>query len=244
MLALLLPFLCMADPGPAGPSALAPGFEDLEGAMATLEAQADRAEASQVATARIHNRLAERLASGQEVPCDDIALLPLLGRTPPLLAAWRASAQTARMDLARLERLARSATLAPVLDARTRARIEALEERVRPQASTWLEASAWQSRFVAPILERCRPALVPGPGLPDPLDPDRPAQGSVAILGVGGGRVCPVDLPADGSVVVLPSPEACYGPEDCACFGEPVLPGAVLGPTPDRPSAVAPPAGR
>ena len=230
MHAALLPLLLATDVVLAQPAGLAPGFSELDAALSTLEAQAVRAEASAVALERIHNLLGGFLATGREIPCDT----PTLARTPPLLAAWRASTQTARMDLARLRRVATSPTLAPALDVRTRARVEALEGRVEQLAPAWLEAAAWQSRFVDPILERCQPILVAGPGLPDPLAPDRPAQGPVAVLGTGGGRVCPGDHPADGSVTILAVPEACYGPEDCACFAESLLPGAVLGPPAGR----------
>ncbi len=226
--ALLLALLAVRS-ALADPSALAPGFTELDAAVTTLKAQAVRAEASQVALERIHNRLAERLAAEGAVLCED----PTLARTSSLLAAWRASAQTARMDLARLRRVASSSTLAPVLDARARADLETLTARVDRQVPAWLEAAAWQSRFVDPVLERCQPVLAPGPGLPDPLAPERPATGPVAVVGFGGGLVCPGDHPADGGVVVLPAPEACYGPVDCACFVEPVLPGAVLGPPPE-----------
>ena len=50
-----------------------------------------------------------------------------------------------------------------------------------------------------------------------------------AVIGLGGGRLCPDDLPADGKVVVLKGTSACYSAEGCDCDPAMVLPGAVLG---------------
>lgn len=66
-------------------------------------------------------------------------------------------------------------------------------------------------------------------------------EGPVALAGIGGGRLCPMDAPADGSVWIAPTGRACYSAGPCGCAPEPVEPGAVLGPgQPTSPPQAAP----
>lgn len=198
-----------------------------------------RAQAMATALVRIHNRWAELLATHTApTSCEANPHLPLLRRSPLLLEAWRDAAQSARAEWARLERLAADRALQSVWTEDDRNELEHLRTEIAEQAPAWMEARAWQEQLVTPTLQRCPGAPTAGPGLGEMQQP-------VAVLGVGGGWICPGDIPAQQVVVVLDDPRACWGELDCACLAEPVLPGAVLGPEVDsemegRPEDAAP----
>lgn len=226
MLALLLVLASgAADPPPVvDPARLAPGFRELDDHLRRTRNLVERAEALQTAVARIHNHHAERRATGHSPSCEDREALSVLARAPHFLSAWRDTAQSARVAADTLREVAGASTLAPVLDETTQDRVEDLLERAGSVARACHEALAWHRRYAALYLLACEPDPEPGPGL------GRPAEGPVAVMGLGEGLLCPGDRPAGGQVQVLPEAEACYGVEACACLPDPVAPGAVLGP--------------
>jgi len=206
------------------PALLAPGPGELRAQTARLEAQLAEADAVGVAEARIHNRLAEGpLRQGRAALCEGEENRSLLARSRLFGAAYRDRVQSARASADRLRRMLAEPTLEPVLVPEERARAEALLARVEEHARRYGEMAAWQARHLEPALSRCRPALAPAPGLAGPRG------AGTAVAGVGGGLVCPGNHPADGSVVVLPEPLACWDEASCRCAPMPVTPGAVLG---------------
>ena len=122
-------------------------------------------------------------------------------------------------------------TVSPLLDDDDLSRGEDLRRVVTEHTLVWLEAAAWQERFVDPTARRCAPELAVAPGIPYAGAPAI-TQGPVpvAILALGGATVCPGAEPADGRVVVVPEGKACLGAEDCSCEPLDVLPAQVLGP--------------
>ncbi len=218
---------------------LAPGPALLAEESAALERRLLAAEAVGEAVIRLQNRIGERLAAGAKV-CADPEARELVARVKPFGAAWRDAAQAARAQSERVEHLRQAPTLAPLLDDAERGRLERLHRRAEKTARLFLEARAWQRQHVEPQASRkgrgaetCPEVPSVGPGLA-PGEPATAAsgdvEGAVAVIGIGGGRLCPANLPADG-VAVLESPRACWDPDDtCTCKPEPVLPGAVLGP--------------
>lgn len=218
-LVLLLPLLLAAGPSPAE---LAPGPVELSEALKSLDERLDQAEAIGQALARVHNEVADKgLRSG--TPACDAPVVAVAARSVPLGLALRDATQSARAQATRLSRIAEAPTAAPVAEgplaepiAADLARVEVLEKR-------WAEVSAWQASYLNPLLRKCKPALTPGEGLGEAT------QGAVAVLAVGGRRVCPMDLPAEG-VVLAPEGKACVGDAGCDCKPLAVLPAAVLGP--------------
>jgi hypothetical protein len=110
-------------------------------------------------------------------------------------------------------------------------KIQALSARASAAAESWLERAAWQKAFVEPAFSRCAATLRAADGVTSEA---ARAPGEellvVAVAGIGGGVICPSGIAADGRVVVLESPVACYGTKECDCALSAVLPGAVLGP--------------
>ncbi len=222
------------DPGapPAAPlvppRALAPDHAYFTQALAESEGAVRAVVALGGALARVHNGWAERQARG--VPaCDDREAVALAARAPVLGAAYRDAVQTVRVRASRLTRLVVSPVLTPLLGARERDRVDAVLRASRDHARAYLEASAWQSAHLHGWATRCKPELAPVGGLVSRAtrsDPDA----ATAVIGVGGGRVCPVDLPADGRAVVVLGGAACYAPAQCDCTPVQVLPAAVIGP--------------
>jgi hypothetical protein len=84
---------------------------------------------------------------------------------------------------------------------------------------------------VSPASAPCVREVAAAPGVAEPISVGRPveAQG-VAVIGLGGGLLCPGWQAADGRVVVVRGGQACYGVADCSCEPARVLPGAVLAP--------------
>jgi hypothetical protein len=204
---------------------LAPDVQQYEARVRELESKLVRAEAIHVALSRVQNQIAERLKAGVG-PCVDAAGQSLVARTRVLGPALRDGAQAARAEHARVRALRDSPTVAPLLGAPEQSRLDALTERVKAASRRYLVALEWNRRFI-PDEEKCAAAVQPAPGLSAP--DGATARGPVAVIGVGGGRICPWQMRAEG-VVVLDRPEACYAHQECACTPKPVLPGAVIGP--------------
>lgn len=221
--------LCLIVLLAADPSRLTPSPADLDAAVAELDGRLVEAEALAEATARLQNALVEAGALSRK-PCSEAADAALVTRAATFGAAWRSAAQAARASADRLRPLLDAPTVTPLLEPAARARAEALLARADADARLYLEASAWQARFLTPGASRCPAALAVAPGLPR-TEPDRErAAPAVAFAAVGGGRVCPMDQPADGGVFVAPAGRACWSADACGCEPQPVLPGAVLGP--------------
>lgn len=213
----------------ADPARLAPSPADLDAAFGELESRLVEAEALADATARLQNAWVESGAPGRP-PCSDPADAALVARAAAFGREWQAAAQAARASGDRLRPLLEAPTLAPLLEPVARARAEGLLARVDLDVARYAEASAWQGRYLTPASARCPAPLAPAAGLAR-SEPDLPGGApAVALAAVGGGRICPMDLPADGRVVVSPTGRACLGVSGCGCEPVLVLPGAVLGP--------------
>ncbi|HYX93039.1 MAG TPA: hypothetical protein VE782_15840 [Myxococcaceae bacterium] len=204
---------------------LAPDVQLYETRLRVLEDKLVRAEAIHVALSRMQNQLAERLKAGLG-PCADATGESLVARTRVLGPALRDAAQAARAELARVRALRESPTVAPLLGGPEQSRLDALTERVKSASRRYLVALEWNRRFI-PDESRCAARVQASPGLPAP--DGAPNRGPVAVIGAGGGHICPGQLRAEG-VIVLDRPEACYALQDCACSPKPVFPGAVIAP--------------
>jgi hypothetical protein len=217
---------------------IAPGPAELRASLETLEARLAEAEAVGRAAERLQNAWGTALAAGVRAPCAaDPAAHAVAARVVAFGAAWRDAAQRARAEDGRLAGWVSSETVAPLLDPETGARVASARARVQAQSDAWMEFLGWQARYFTPTATGCTSALsaAPGVALALPVAPDERSL-PVAIIGVGGGTVCPVGAPADGRVVLLPNAVACMGDGDCSCAPAPVSPGAVLFGRPGRPS--------
>jgi hypothetical protein len=227
LFALVLVFLA-----PLAPAALAPGPHELDAAVAGMDARVARMEAIETALGRVQGAWAEKLAAGEKPdPCSDPAAASLVARSRALGRAYRDAVQSSRAQLTRLEYLWSAPTVSPLLDDDDLSRGEDLRRIVTEHTLVWLEAAAWQERFVDPTARRCDPDLAVAAGIAYAGAPAI-TQGPVpvAILALGGATVCPGAEPADGRVVVVPSGKACLGSSDCTCEPVDVLPAEVLGP--------------
>lgn len=229
-LVLALALSAEAPPALVSPRALAPDYAYFATTLAEAEGAVREVVALGSALARTHNAWAERQTKTAP-PCDDLDAASLAARAPVLGAAYRDAIQTARARASRLTRLVVSPVLTPLLGARDRDRADRVVRATRDHARGYLEASAWQSTHVAAWSVRCKPELRPVAGIvsraPRTTAESDPAT---AVIGLGGGRVCPGGHPADGRAVVVAGASACYGPTRCDCTPVPVAPGAVLGP--------------
>lgn len=209
---------------------LAPTPADLAEGSRLLERRLAEAEALGEAVARLQNAWVSGGAVSRK-GCTATDDLSLAARQLAFGAAWRDAAQAARAQLDRVLHMAASPTVAPLIDALDNERVGSLQAKVAQSTALYAEASAWQARVVGPAVVRCALALVPAAGLSqDELRAAGEARPAVAVSAVGGGRLCPLDVPADGRVVVLLDGRACYGASTCGCAPAPVLPGEVLGP--------------
>jgi hypothetical protein len=216
------------------PALLAPGPEELDAAFTRTEWLLQRSAAIERALARLHNRWAEANANGPpKNPCEDADAKSIAARARALGGALRDSVQSARAQKKRLERVYVSPTVAAIIDAKAKRRHDRLIEQVAHAQTRYAELRAWHHNEVERAVKRCKNAvsLTPTAGIASsvPCAGDE-CTGPVAIIGVGGGRICPANVLADGTVVVVVEGQACYGDETCSCVPTPVLPGAVLGP--------------
>lgn len=222
--------LLAATPPLVPPRALAPDHAFFQATLERAEVATRDVTALASAVTRLHNAWAER--QGRGIPaCDEGDAADLAARAPVFGAAYRDAVQRARAAASRLTRLVVAPVLTPLISARDRDRADRVLRTTRDHARAYVEASAWQATHVAPWSTRCAPALRPGPGLVSRAPRTSAEQeAATAVVGIGGGRVCPLDVPADGTAVVIIGSSACYGPERCDCAPVPVQPGAVLAP--------------
>ncbi|MBI2375976.1 MAG: hypothetical protein HYV07_18425 [Deltaproteobacteria bacterium] len=219
-------FLVAAAPDP---SLIAPGPRELEAARSKTRVAVLEAEAVGTAVARLQNRVGEWRA--KRVPldrCEPPEAEPVLARLPSFLAAHRDAVQNARAKLARLTRISAASTVAPVLSPATIEETKSFEARVDTQIRFYLEALSWHRMFVVPLIRRCAPTLRAErtPGIPGA------GRGEyVAVMAVGGGRLCPSGEPADGRVVTIPKGMACHAFDACDCTPVRIDPAAVIGPS-------------
>jgi len=211
-------------------AALAPSWPEVQEAAAQLEARLAESDAALRALARVHNAVGARLAEGA-ASCADDALMGAVARTPALGALARARGQAARAQAARVATGRAAPTVAPLVVGEAAARLDALEARAAAIAGVYAGLAAYEERFLAPLRARCRPALAPAPGLPDPtpIAPDE-ARKPVAVVALGPGVVCPAGLPAVGEAVLVRGAACVAADAACGCTPVPVSPGAVLGP--------------
>lgn len=237
MIRRILVLLFLSASAAAAPSLLqqaAPTAAEVQTQHAAAEGAVRRAEAIGDAALLLQNALAPRRAEQQRLPvCKDPAVTSLVARLRLFGPAWRDAAQQARVEVARA---ADMATRAGGAGGGT----EGLVARSAQQASRAAEADVWHRQYVESSFAECGPEVTAAPGIPRP---GAVARGEVApgiaVVGLGGGSLCPDYVPADGRVVVLSGREACVSRSACACTPEPVAPGAVLTaaePDPERPA--------
>lgn len=210
--------------------------------VADAQARAAAAQAANATATAIAARPAEPPGSST-VPAEPVAEDPALTRLElgwrieRFGSAWRDASQSVRAQADRVRRYRAAATVAPLVDARWTAALDALLARAERNERAFLEASAWEVLYVRPALAAC-PAIdpTPRPGiamLEVRVRGEDPAP--TAILALGDGWVC---TPAErrgrraDDAVVLVAGEACWSASPtCGCTPEPVEPGAILGPT-------------
>lgn len=229
-----------ASSGAAPGTRLAAGPQVLEADMDELLERQGLAAASERALARLHNAWGERLVLGGKVDCAEPEVAGLAA-AEPLLRLHTERVQAVRAQQARVSEGAAEPTLEALVQGVWAQRLADLAEGSRGLEAGWQELSAWQRGQVQPTLSRCKPELRVGPGLPAPDGRAAPEGAPVAVVATGGGRLCPLDAPAEGGAFVVPEGLACYALTACECTPAAVAPGAVLGPeTPAAP--VTPPA--
>jgi hypothetical protein len=208
-------------------TALAPTPAEFQSALGLLADHLRDADAYREATARLHNAWAE---ATPRKPCSSAEDASLAARALAFGGAWRDAAQAARAQFDRVTPWATAPTLAPLLDPAEVERLAALHRRVDAHGREVIEASAWHARWIAPAVRTCPPPLASSRGLPRA---ERAAEGehpvAVAIIGLGGGTLCPGAVPAHGQPVVMAEGRACLGDPRCTCVPRPVLPAEVLG---------------
>lgn len=226
MLTLILIATALADPA----ADLAPGPAELSAHIERTGAHLARAEALEIAANRLQNTWGARLAAGTlpPKPCTDPELASIAARMSAFGEAWRDAAQSARAEGARLDRAIAAPTVAPLLDESSTAATTALGERVKRQVRAYEEHLAWTRAHVP--LRTCPTELSPAPGIASAVPRAKDERRPTAIIGIGGGLICPVGLSADGNPAVLSEPQACWTASSaCDCTPSPVQAGAVLG---------------
>jgi len=201
-----------ANPG----AVIAPGPVELRVAEVELKTRVLHAEAIGRAASRLQN--AAFLASD---PCDD----GMTTRSRSFAAAWRDAAQRARAQGDRTQRMAGSATLAPIMTAERIAQVEDLAARAIQQARAWYEFDRLEARSKV----RCDEGLQAAPGLRSPNPVPAGQEGRPRAIWVLQGALCPGGRRARGVAVV--SGDVCVDIDPaCSCEPASVLPGAVLAP--------------
>jgi hypothetical protein len=222
---MLLPFLA-----PITAALLAPGPQELDAATVEMDARVRRMEAIGTALGRVQNAWGEELAAGEKPhPCDDADDASLVARSRAFGAAYRDAVQSARAQLQRLDRILAAPTILPLLDTRQTAYADGIRALVDQHVRIALESESWQSAHVDPTVKGCPIALDPVNGIAYTGAPSTAHGAAVAIIGVGGGLVCPQAVPADGRVVVTDG-VACLGASDCSCEPQRVEVATVIGP--------------
>jgi hypothetical protein len=209
---------------------IAPGPAELTTTLVALEVRLDRAETVGEAAERLQNRWGGLRPDRHAGPCQsDPDASALAARLLVFGPAWRDDVQSVRAAAARLEYLLVAPTVVPLLDPETWERVDHVRARTAREVAGYQAFAAWHQRFFLPSAHGCETGLAPAAGVGNsaPSAPEEVGR-PVAVVGIGGGVVCPAGAPADGRVVVLPGPEACMGGPDCACEPLPVDPGAVL----------------
>ena len=189
----------LAHPPVVDPRALAPDAAYFVETLEAAERSILEADALRTAVARTHNRWAQRSAALGSLPCTDAEAASLAARSQRLGQGYRDAVQSARADAARLTRALASPTLAPLATATDRRRADRVLERSRAHARDYGELSAWQAKYLENFRRKCAPPLLAAPGLPSSsVRAMNEAEERIAVIGIGGGRVCPLDRPADG----------------------------------------------
>ncbi len=223
----------------SAPADLAPGAPQLIEAEARLRELLDTAGAVRAATSAMQVEWTRRSpqpaelpavkkpARGPPDPCADVERIEVGWRIERFGAAWREVAQAARAQAARLDTIRHAPTVAPLVDDWWSDTLDGLVAAARAEAAGVLEAGAWQSMFVRPVLAACTiPPLRAAPGA------GQAGNERVAVLGMGDGWVCPDRLRGEDAVVLVDGAACWTAGATCACAPERVLPGAVLGPPP------------
>lgn len=138
----------------ADPAVLAPTPADLQAALSDLRARLVAAESAGSATASAQNAWVESGAPGRK-PCAEPADALLVAKAADEGQRWRDAAQAARASADRLRPMLVAPTIQPLLDPDTSARASALLAAVDQDTARYLEASAWQARYLAPTVARC-----------------------------------------------------------------------------------------
>lgn len=219
---------------PLEPSLLAPGPDDFARALERTTSLVDESEVVGRALERLHNRWAELAVAGKlKSACASDEARSIAARSRVFGAAHRDAVQAARAAGRRLQRILSAPTVVPALDPRAQQRADRVRVRVDDEVRRWVELRAWHHRHVEPAVKSCAARLVLAnvAGLASTLACGTgECREPAAIVGIGGGRICPGGLPADGRVVIAPDGRACHGAATCECAPEPVQPGAVIGP--------------
>lgn len=212
----------LASAGPVAPSR----SEALAMLAAADERQAD-VQAVTIAVGLLHARWAEAGPPRTRAwPCSDPARTGLATAAGSFLEAHRRVREAARLALVEAEQAFAAPTVAPLVLPLDRRALLAARERFEAAEATGRTLEAWHRRYIEPTAAACPAPLRADEGRPDPLE----RHDQVAVIGAGGGLLCPGGVPADGSVVLAPG-RACVA-ATCDCQPQPVLPGAILVPLP------------
>ncbi|MEZ4236837.1 MAG: hypothetical protein R3F59_11925 [Myxococcota bacterium] len=228
MLLTLLLSLSVAQADPV--AQLAPGPLELGTSQDELVDRLVTSEAMEVAVARIQSVLQSTTAF------DDLCRDPLRGPLTVKLrlfgAAWHDAAQRVRVQAERVDRVAKSPTVVPIIDDDRRLALDALLKRARKQEASWLEFVAWVGQARPEV---CAVDLETQSGIPDPIvRAQGESQGAVAVLARTPGFVCAEGategVPTDGRPMVIDGPVCWSERQKCACTPARVDPTAMLGP--------------
>lgn len=176
-------------------------------------------------TARIQNILTDRIMTRQ-LRCDD-ETASLIARERHLGHAYRDLLQAWRIEVLRLQEERQSPTISPLVMEHDQERLKELVVSLNQQLSFWGSLTSWQKSRIEPWVAVCRAPLRPSEGLPPWRTWDGAPEPKV-VIGVGAGRICPNDEPADGAVLLVDG-EACWAETQCDCTPVPVGDAAVLG---------------
>lgn len=136
------------------PTLLAPSPADLSAATDELTRRIEAAERLGADTADAQNAWVRRGGPSHR-RCEDPADLDLARQAADDGAKWRDAAQSARAQADRVEEMLSAPTLTPLLDEAALEADQALVARAREGAQRYLEASAWQATYLAPVIARC-----------------------------------------------------------------------------------------